>query len=144
MRVVFCYISQIIKKSYYSALTTSYSKNKKNIKIPKEFILEVHYGENFKTLCNIMIVEEVISLEKIKEFVEILTGGLLKVSEGSLVNWMHQKSKQCKNILKKLKIGLKNMEILHTDLTETKVNGKISFVRNYSTEKVLTFKKRLL
>lgn len=110
-----------------------------SIKIPKEFIPEVHYGENFKTLCNIMIVEEVISLERIKQFVEILTGGLLKISEGSLVNWMHEKSKQCKSIVKILKIGLKNTEILHTDLTETKVNGKRSFVRNYSTEKVTVY-----
>ena len=52
------------------------------IKIPKEFVSDVHYGENFKTLCNIMVVEEVISLERIKQFVEILTEGVLKISEG--------------------------------------------------------------
>ena len=51
-----------------------------------------------------MIVEEVISLERIKEFVEILTGGLLKISEGSLVNWLKEKSNQCKSIIKKMKV----------------------------------------
>ena len=114
--------------------------NKRNeIKIPKEFVSDVHYGENFKTLCDIMIVEEVISLERIKEFVEILTGGLLKISEGSLVNWLKEKSNQCKSIIKKMKVKLKNTEILQTDLTETKVNNKKGYVRNYSNDKITVY-----
>lgn len=116
-----------------------YFKDKKTFKLPKEYISDVHYGENFKTLCNIMIVEEVISLERIREFVEILTGGVLRISEGSLVNWIKQKSKQCKDAIKKLKIELKNSEILHTDLTETKLNSKKAYVRNYSTNKVTIY-----
>ncbi len=83
----------------------------KDMKLPKEFVSDVHYGENFKTLCNIMITEEVISLERIQQFIEILTGGMLNVSQGSLVNWMHEKAKLCKNIVKeffleKLQISL--------------------------------------
>lgn len=114
-------------------------ESRKDIKIPKDFVSDVHYGEKFKVLCNIMIVEQVISLERIKQFVEILTGGLLRISEGSLVNWLHDKSKQCNKIVKQLKIKLKNTEILYTDLTETRVNGKKGFVRNYSTEKLTLY-----
>ena len=116
-----------------------YFNKRKEIKIPKEFVSDVHYGENFKTLCDIMIVEEVISLERIKEFVEILTGGLLKISEGSLVNWLKEKSNQCKSIIKKMKVKLKNTEILQTDLTETKVNNKKRYVRNYSNDKITVY-----
>ena len=116
-----------------------YFNKKREIKIPKEFVSEVHYGKNFKTLCDIMVVEEVISLERIKEFVEILTGGLLKISEGSLVNWIKEKSRQCKSTIKKMKIRLKNTEILQTDLTETKVNNKKGYVRNYSTDKITVY-----
>ena len=116
-----------------------YFNKRKEIKIPKEFVSDVHYGENFKTLCDIMIVEEVISLERIKEFVEILTGGLLKISEGSLVNWLKEKSNQCKSIIKKMKVKLKNTEILQTDLTETKVNNKKGYVRNYSNDKITVY-----
>lgn len=111
----------------------------RDIRIPKEFVSDVHYGENFKTLCNIMITEEVISLERIQQFVEILTEGLLKISQGSLINWMNEKSKQCKKIVKELKIRIKNSEILYTDLTETKVNGKKAFVRNYSTDNTTVY-----
>lgn len=116
-----------------------YFNKRSEIKIPKEFVSDVHYGENFKTLCDIMIVEEVISLERIKEFVEILTGGLLKISEGSLVNWLKEKSNQCKSIIKKMKVKLKNTEILQTDLTETKVNNKKGYVRNYSNDKITVY-----
>ena len=116
-----------------------YFNKRKERKIPKEFVSDVHYGENFKTLCDIMIVEEVISLERIKEFVEILTGGLLKISEGSLVNWLKEKSNQCKSIIKKMKVKLKNTEILQTDLTETKINNKKGYVRNYSNDKITVY-----
>ncbi len=37
-----------------------YFNKRREIKIPKEFVSDVHYGENFKTLCDIMVVEEVI------------------------------------------------------------------------------------
>lgn len=116
-----------------------YFNDRKDFKLPKEYVADVHYGERFKTLCNIMVVEEVISLERIREFVEILTGGLIKISEGSIVNWIKQKSKQCRDTIKKLKIELKNSEILHTDLTETKLNSKRAYVRNYSTNKITVY-----
>lgn len=113
--------------------------NAKELKLPKEFVSDVHYGENFKTLCNIMITEEVISLDRIQQFIEILTGGMLNVSQGSLVNWMHEKAKLCKNIIKDFKVKIKNSEIIHTDMTETKVNGKKAFVRNYSTNNITVY-----
>lgn len=116
-----------------------YYDKRKELRLPKIFISDVHYGENFKTLCNIMVIEEVISLERIKQFVEILTEGLLKISEGSLVNWVSEKSRQCRGIVKGLKVKLKNSEILYTDLTETKVNGEKAFVRNYSTERMTVY-----
>ena len=116
-----------------------YYNKREEIKIPKEFVSDVHYGEHFKTLCDIMVVEEVISLERIKQFVEILTGGVLKISEGSIVNWINEKSMQCRKIVKELKVRIKNTEILQTDLTETKVKGKKRFVRNYSTERYTVY-----
>lgn len=116
-----------------------YYNNRKELKIPKDFVSDVHYGEKFKTLCDIMVVEEVISLERIKQFVEILTNGLLKVSEGSLVNWLKEKSRQCKKTLKEIKIKIKNSELMHTDLTETLVNSKKAYVRNYSTDKLTVY-----
>lgn len=116
-----------------------YYNKRKELRIPKEFVSNVHYGEKFKTLCNIMVVEEVISLERIKQFVEILTNGLLNVSEGSIVNWLKEKSRQCKKTLKEIKIRIKNSELMYTDLTETLVNAKKSYVRNYSTDKLTIY-----
>lgn len=110
-----------------------YFSKYRDIKLPREFIPNVHYGENFKTLCDIMVVEEVISLERIKQFIEILTNGLLKISEGSIVNWIKEKSKQLKPTIKNMKIALKNTSLLQTDATETSLNGNKAYVRNYST-----------
>ena len=123
----------IVKKHIF------YYNNKKELNLPKEFVSNVHYGENFKTLCDIMVVEEVISLERIRQFIEILTNGALKISEGSIVNWLKEKSKQCQQAIKELKIKIKNSEIIHTDLTETIVNSKKAYVRNYSTDKLTVY-----
>ena len=40
---------------------------------------------------------------------------------------------------KKMKVKLKNTEILQTDLTETKVNNKKGYVRNYSNDKITVY-----
>ena len=105
------------------------------MKIPKEFQSDVHYGKEIKTLCSIMSVEEVISLERIEEFVNILTGGMLNISQGSIVNWIEELSRKCKPTIKEIKKVLKNSEKIHTDLTETKEAGNKRQVRVYGTNR---------
>ena len=116
-----------------------YCNKLKELKLPKEFKPDVHYGAEFKALCNVMTVEEVISLERIEQFIEIITKGILKISQGSIVNWLKETSQKCRPVLKHIKISLKNSEKVSTDLTETKENEKKRYVRNYSTEKITLY-----
>lgn len=112
-----------------------YYNKRKELKLPKEFKTDVQYGEELKTLCSIMSVEEVISLERIEEFIGILTGGLLNISQGSIVNWIKELSNKCRPAIKEIKKALKNSEKIHTDLTETKEAGTKRQVRVYGTQK---------
>lgn len=109
-----------------------YCNNIRELKLPREFRSNVHYNIELKTLCSIMSVEEVISLERIEQFVEILTNGLIKVSQGSVVNWIKELSKKCRPTIKQMKIAEKNSTIIYTDLTETKDSKDKRYVRNYS------------
>lgn len=112
-----------------------YYNKRKELKIPAEFKADVRYGNDIKTLCSIMSVEEVISLERIEQFVNILTGGLLKISQGSIMNWIKELSRKCRKVVKGIKIAIKNSDIIYTDLTETKEAGDKRQVRVYGTAK---------
>ena len=116
-----------------------YYNKRKELKIPPEFKADVRYGNDIKTLCSIMSVEEVISLERIEQFISILTGGLLKICQGSIVNWIKELSQKCKKEVKKIKIAIKNSNIIYTDLTETKETGDKRQVRIYGTEKYAVY-----
>lgn len=109
-----------------------------NESIPKECQNNstVIYGNNLKALVAIMYAQEVIAIDRMEEFLGILTEGIMKVSHGSLVNWVNEVSKKCKQPKKKLAKRLRKENTISTDLTPTSLNGKYAYVRNYSNEKI--------
>lgn len=96
----------------------------------------VIYGNNIKALVVIMYAQEVIAFDRMSEFLSILTDNILKVSHGSLVNWVHSISTKCKKHKKKLTRALRNSSQIYTDLTTTSLKGKYAYERNYSNEKI--------
>ena len=117
-----------------------YFKNKSEIKIPKEYKSNVQYGENLKTLCNILVAEDTVSLERTSELVRILTEGTITISQGSIVNWLIEKSKKCEEAVRKIEEKLKSGKIIFTDATTTSLNGKYGYVRNYSNSEYTLYK----
>ena len=94
----------------------------------------VIYGNNLKALVAIMYAQEVIAFDRMTEFLKILTGNILKVSHGSLVNWVQEVSKKCIKSKKKLIRAIKNSKVVYTDATPTSLKGKNAYARNYSNE----------
>lgn len=94
----------------------------------------VIYGNDLKALVGIMYAQEVIAFDRMTEFLSILTDNILKVSHGSLVNWVHSISNKCKKTKKKLNRALRKSKHLYTDATTTSLNGKYAYERNYSNE----------
>ena len=113
-------------------------ENNKNTEIPEECKNKstVIYGNNLKALVAIMYAQEVIAFDRMSEFLKILTGNILRVSHGSLVNWVHEVSKQCRKSKKKLIRAIKKSKIIYTDATPTSLKGKYAYTRNYSNEVV--------
>lgn len=110
--------------------------NLKNTEIPEECKNKstVIYGNNLKSLVAIMYAQEVIAFDRMSEFLRILTGNKLRVSHGSLVNWVHEVSDKCKRSKKKLIRAIKKSKLIYTDATPTSLNGKYAYARNYSNE----------
>lgn len=99
----------------------------------------VIYGNDLKALVAIMYAQEVIAFDRMSEFLSILTDNILKVSHGSLVNWVHSVSSKCKKPKKKLTRALRNSKHMYTDATTTSLNGKYAYERNYSNEIITVF-----
>ena len=93
-------------------------------------------GRQGKTLT----VEDI---EKITEFLKILTNNIIRVSHGSLVNWVHEVSNKCRKSKKKLIRAIKKSKLLYTDATPTSLKGKYAYVRNYSNEVITVLEASL-
>ena len=117
----------------------------KNTEIPEECKNNstVIYGNNLKALVAIMYAQEVIAFDRMSEFLKILTGNILRVSHGSLVNWVHEVSKKCKRSKKKLIKAIKKAKIVYTDATTTSLKGKYAYERNYSNEVITVLEASL-
>lgn len=99
----------------------------------------VVYGNNLKALVAIMYAQEVIAFDRMSEFLNLLTDNILKVSHGSLVNWVREVSNKCKKPKKKLTKALRRSRLIYTDATPTSLNGNYAYERNYSNELISVF-----
>ena len=108
----------------------------KNAEIPEESKNKstVTYGNNLKALVAVMYAQEVIAFDRMSDFLGLLTENRIKVSHGSLVNWVHEISNKCKKSRKKLIKAIKRSKVIYTDATPTSVKGKYAYQRNYSNE----------
>ena len=102
--------------------------------VPYEFVTDVQYGANLKTLCTSLNTEGYVALDRLAKFVENLTNGKLKPSKGSIVNFIQEFNNKSKNIIANIKENILNSTLLHTDATVSRCNSINQSVRNYSTE----------
>ena len=103
------------------------------IRIPVEYRSEVTYGNRTKSLVSILYGQGVQSAERIVEIIRAITNQGICLSQGSVFNWLeelfHASSKECEIIEKRL-LDLKQV---CTDATNITVDGKQTYVRNFSS-----------
>lgn len=126
----------IVRKIYIHGRT-----KKEMQEVPEECKISstVIYGNNIKALVGVMYAQEVIAIDRMSEFIGILTDNNLKVSHGSLNNWVHELSQKCKKSKKKLAKAVRRSKTVSTDLTPTSLKGKQAYSRNYSNNMVTIF-----
>lgn len=102
--------------------------------IPIEFVTDVQYGANLKTLCTSLNTEGYVALDRLAKFVENLTNGKLKPSKGSIVNFIQEFNNKSKSIIANIRENILNSTLMNTDATVSRCNSINQSVRNYSTE----------
>lgn len=101
--------------------------------IPAEFTSDVQYGSRLKAFCTSLNVEGCMPLEKVVETITNITEGKIKLSSGSVVNFVNECSKKSEYIRDEIKDEVLNSEFMHTDATVARCDSKNQSARNYST-----------
>ena len=103
------------------------------IRIPPEYRSEVTYGNRIKSLVSLLYGQGVQSAERIVEIIRAITDQGITLSQGSIFNWLdelfHASAKECKAIEERLL----DLNEVCTDATDVTVDGKQTYVRNFSS-----------
>ena len=111
-----------------------YKDKKGKYNIPKEFYTDVQYGSELKTLCTILNTEGVVALDRLTNFVSCISHGLIKLSKGSIVNFMKELNNKSDNIMSNIEKKILNSELMNTDATTVRVENKNICIRTHSIE----------
>ena len=111
-----------------------------NVKVPPALHPDVQYGDKIRTFCTVLNTEGGIAIDRLANFVESMTGGKLKISHGSIVNFLSKLSAKSADKLKEIENALLNSTLIHTDATVARVENRNISVRNYSTKKLTLLK----
>lgn len=101
--------------------------------IPKEFQTDVQYGESLKTLCTVLSTEGYVATERISNLIENLTSSKLKLSTGTIVNFLKEFNKKATTTLEAIEEKILNATLIGTDATGARAENRNCYVRNYST-----------
>ena len=126
-------------KPYVEKHIFKYDENSKET-LPTEYYTDVTYDNSIKALSIELGAYNVISYDRLSDFFNVITNGVIKISKGSLVNILYEFSNKCVPTLEVLEGDILDSKYIYTDETGTKFNGKNMYVRNYSNESTVIYK----
>ena len=126
-------------KPYVEKYIFKYDETSKE-KLPKEFYTDVTYDNSIKALTIELGAYNVISYDRLSDFLNVITNRIIKITNSSLVNILYEFSNKSISTLNLLEEDILNSKINYTDETGTKFNGKNMYVRNYSNENTVIYK----
>ena len=111
--------------------------------LPKEFYTDVTYDNNIKALSIELGTYNLVTYDRLSDFFNVITDGILTISNGTLVNFLYEFSNKCQPTINEIENNLLNSSLLYTDETSTKYNKKNIFVRIYSNLENVLYIPRL-
>lgn len=100
---------------------------------------DVVYGDNIKAICAYLYSEGVMSIDRIGDFIRSLSGDAFALSAGSIYSFCSSFSEKCSEVCCTLKEKLLNAHEICTDATPVTNNGKMNYIRNFSTDDVVLY-----
>ena len=125
-----------------------YADNNVKFHIPNELKGDVCYGENIKAIAAFLYSEGVVANDRICTFINSLSGDSLKISTGCIYNACNTFSEKCEKVCERIENALLTADEICTDVTPIKADGKLTYIRNFSTSQNVLYcsseKKRIL
>lgn len=116
-----------------------HENKKKKYDIPINMLPIVQYGPYTKALM-VYVTDELMSpLNKTVSFMQSLTKGKYKISEGTIVNTQRAIDKILMPIVEDIKEKLIGAKILHSDETGVRVNGELKWLHAYCSDKLFYY-----
>lgn len=116
-----------------------YADDNGKFSVPDELKADVTYGEKLKAIAAFLYSEGVVANDRICTFLNSLSGDQLALSTGSVYAFCRKFSSACSTVCNRIEEKLINAHEICTDATPMKVNGKQTFIRNFSTEKEVLY-----
>lgn len=111
-----------------------YADDNGKFQVPNHLKAEVSYGEKVKAIAAFLYSEGVVANDRICTFINSLSGDTLTLSTGSVYGFCREFSDSCATEYRVIEENLLNAYEICTDATPVKLNGKQTFIRNFSTE----------
>lgn len=112
-----------------------YADDNGKFQVPDELKAEVSYGEKIKAITAFLYSEGVVANDRICTFINSISGDILELSAGSVYSFCRKFSTACATVCGMIEEKLLDAHEICTDATPIKVNGKQTFIRNFSTVK---------
>ena len=108
--------------------------------LPKEFYTDVTYNSYLKSMCVELGSYNVVAIDRLSDFISVITNGLINISNGSICNFFSEFSNLSLSQIEKLEEEILSSNLIYTDETGTKLNKKKMYFRNYSTDNIAIYK----
>jgi len=116
-----------------------YADKTGKIVIPKEYQSDVIYGPITKSIALDLYSEGAVSNDRIREFINSISGNKINLSTGSIYGFCRSFSEKSQASISQITQELLNAEAVYTDATVVTINGKQAYIRNQSTGKAVLY-----
>lgn len=116
-----------------------YSDEDGRYDIPAKHRGDIRYGDSLRTMAVALYDIGVMSIERIREMLNAMSGNILRISDGAVYEIIRSFSERIEPDLKAIETDLLNQRVVQTDATVVSVNGVQSYVRNFSTSRSVLY-----
>lgn len=114
-------VTNIIEHRAYSGVCSGCGAKTKN-EFPNEITNSITYGNTLKSLSALLSSDGMVAINRIKQMLCELTGGKIKLSEGTIAKWNKDLANRLEPVIAKIKDDLLTSPVLHKDETSIRIN----------------------
>jgi transposase len=103
------------------------------------YVNPVQYGAGVKAMMASLNAYANVTNNKTAEFFKSVTGGLISISDGTVVNILHELSKELEETIATIRARLIESNVLHADETGFRVHGSLDWMQIFCNESYTLF-----